>query len=87
MAVQVRCPPCQSNSESWPVAVAVKAGDGNCSGGEHLGEHSPFFLAMGATCIKELLSSGHDEHDEQEHEDDIVRVLLDATGGCLDRRC
>ena len=39
------------------------------------------------------LSSGHDElHDEHEHEDDIVRVLLlfEAAavvgGGCRDRR-
>ena len=40
------------------------------------------------------LSSGHDElHDEHEHEDDIVRVLLlfeaaavIEAGGCRDRR-
>ena len=77
--VQPRCPPCQSKSESWPFTTE----DGNNGGGEH----SPFFLAIGTACIKEVLSSGHDEHDEQEHEDDIVRVLLDATGGGLDRRC
>ena len=79
--VQTRCPPCQSKSESWPFTTAE---DGNNGGGEH----SPFFLAIGTACIKEVLSSGHDEHDEQEQEDDIVRELLDtAGGGCLDRRC
>ena len=34
------------------------------------GEHFPFSLMTA--------SSGQDEHEEQEHEDDIVRVLFEA---------
>ncbi len=61
---------CQRKSDSWPFTLvcmtveAIPLEDRGRGGDEHI------WLLFS-------LSSGHDElHDEHEHEDDIVRVLL-----------
>ena len=80
-------PCCQSKSDSWPFTVACMTAEAITLEDRGRGGDEHIWLLFS-------LSSGHDElHDEHEHEDDIVRVLLllEAAaevggGGCRDRR-